>query len=144
MVLPAVAWGVFLLGTRLAASQAGKAAAKYVVRKLGGKAAQQLGNPVSSHRSIDAAKNAVQKFTNAAGRASSKRKYGATVAAYDLSHPEVIELAKEGGRAAKKYVPDFVKKAMQDKKKRDDMVKKAKYKHGGRVIKKNYTKKGRK
>lgn len=144
MVLPAIAWGVFLLGTRVAASQAGKAAAKYVVRKLGGKAAQQLGNPVSSHRTVNAAKNAMQKFTNAAGRASDKSKYGAAVLAYDLSHPDTIELAKEGGRAAKKYGPDFVKKAMQGKKKRDAMVRKAKYKHGGRVIKKNYIKKGRK
>ena len=140
MVLPAVAWGVFLLGTRLAASQAGKAAAKYVVRKLGGKAAQQLGNPVSSHRTANAAKNAMQK---AAG-ASDKSKYGAAVAAYDLSHPESIELAKEGGRAAKKYGPDFVKKARQGKKKRDAMVRKAKYKHGGHITTKNPTKKRRK
>ena len=112
MVLPAVGWGVFLLGTRLAASKAGQAAAKYVVRKLGGKAAQKLGNPVSSHKSLDAAKNSMQKFTNAAGRASDKSKYGTAVAAYDLS-----ELAKEGGRAAKKYGPDFIKTAMKNKKK---------------------------
>ena len=141
MVLPAVGWGVFLLGTRLAASKAGKAAAKYVVRKLGGKAAQKLGNPVSSHRTLNAAKNAMQK---AAG-ASDKRKYGTTVAAYDLSHPETIELVKEGGRAAKKYGPDFIKTAMKDKKKIDAMVRKAKYKRGGyATTKNNRTKKRRK
>ena len=145
MVLPAVGWGVFLIGTRLAASKAGQAAAKYVVRKLGGKAAQQLGNPVSSHRTLNAAKNSMKKFTNAAGRASDKSKYGTAVAAYDLSSPEAIELAKEGGRAAKKYGPDFIKTAMKNKKKIDAMVRKAKYKRGGYATKKNKrTKKRRK
>ena len=88
---------------------------------------------MSSHKSLDAAKKAAY------------RNYTALVTAYDSSSPETIELAKEGGRAAKNYGPDFIKTAMKNKKKIDAMVRKAKYKRGGYATKKNKrTKKRRK
>lgn len=89
MVAPLV-WGVFVLGSRLAASKAGQAAAKFVVRKLTGKAAKGLGKPLSSHTTSKGANTAAKKLTDLAGKASDKRKYGATMAA-----TEVDPLVKE-------------------------------------------------
>tara|TARA_R100001129_G_C5282651_1_gene237311 strand:+ start:140 stop:475 length:336 start_codon:yes stop_codon:yes gene_type:complete len=106
MVAP-LAYGVFLLGAgaRAAASQAGKAAAKYVVRKLGGKAASKLGKPLSSHRSVEAAKKAIDKITDIAGTASSKRKYGTVTLATEVE-PAIRDIKnfKRGGTLRKKSI----------------------------------------
>ena len=104
MVAPLV-WGVFALGSRIAATKAGQAATSFVVRKLTGKAAQGLGKPLSSHSTSAAAKAAASKLTDLAGRASTKRKYGTTMLATEMEPlvKEIKSLAPLLGKEIKNF-----------------------------------------
>ena len=107
MPLPAAIWGVFILGSRLAASPAGRSAIRYVVRQLTKKTAR---NAISTHASkADAAKRAAMLAKNnvkvvrkSAGRASPEVKRAQADAKIANA---AFKTAKKGAKLEEKLTP---------------------------------------